>query len=148
MIVSLAVNLKILFSLGRKYKWEKPCQCPKCHSTSLWGHGFVSAFFDGFAKALYLKRYRCPDCGTVLRCRPSGHFPRFQADEKTIRASISMKAGMNQWLRGITPSRQNHWFRGLLRHIAAYLGNTWESGLVAGYEALLNRGIIPVTRSI
>ena len=148
MIVFLAINLNMLLSFGRKYSWKKPCQCPNCHRTRLWGHGSVAVFFDGFAEALFLKRYRCPDCGCVLRIRPLGYLPRFQADEATIRASISMKAKMNRWLRGISRSRQNHWYRGLLRHIAAHLGNAWEKGLAAGYEALLIRGILPVTRSI
>ncbi len=148
MIVFIAINLNMLLTLGRQYSWEKPRQCPNCHSMQLWGHGFVMAFFDGFSQGLYLKRYRCPDCGCVIRCRPAGYFPRYQSDEATIRSSISRKVRMNRWLSGISRSRQNHWYRGLLRHIAAYLGNAWEGGIVGGYEALLIRGIVPVARSI
>lgn len=148
MVVFIAININILIVLGRNYPWKKPFVCPNCGSTRLWGHGFVTAFFDGFVEALFIKRYRCPDCRTVIRCRPAGYFARFQADKETIRASVSMKARMNKWLRGISRSRQNHWYRGLLRHIAAYLGGTWDLGPVQGYVVLLIRGIIPVTRSI
>lgn len=148
MIIFCSVDLNDLSRKGRSFPWVRPGRCPGCQSFRLWGHGFALAYFDGFMKALLIRRYRCPDCGMVFRCRPSGYFPRFQAKVATIRSSIEMKAGIGKWLRGLSRSRQNHWYRGLLRHIAAYLGNTWLKGPLAGFDALLSRELVPVTRCI
>jgi len=146
MIIFFRVNLKILFKKGRNYPWKKPGKCFQCHSNRLWGHGFVSVFFDEFKKALFVKRYRCPDCGTVFRIRPIGYFSRFQASIDTIRSSIALKAGKRERLRGISRTRQQHWYRALLRHIAAYFGDTWEAGMASAFDALISLGVTPVTR--
>jgi putative transposase len=61
MIISVCVNLNEIFSQGRKFKWVKPCNCPRCGSVRLWGHGFVLAYFDGFTHGLLLRRFRCPE---------------------------------------------------------------------------------------
>ena len=84
----------------------------------------------------------------VFRCRPGGYFSRFQAKVETIRCVIAMKAGKGKWLRELSRSRQNHWYRGLLRHIAAYFSDTWEHGPLEGFDALVSQGIVPVTRCI
>jgi hypothetical protein len=148
MIIFCSVDLNALSRKGRSYPWTHPGRCPGCQSFRLWGHGFALAFFDGFMEALLIRRYRCPDCGGVFRCRPLGYFSRFQASVETIRASVVRKAGMGKWTWGISRSRQNHWYRGLLRHISAYFGNTWLKGPLEGFDALLSRGLVPVTRCI
>ncbi len=148
MIIFFWIDLKELYKKGRAYPWKRPGKCPHCGSYRLWGHGFVLAYFDGFINALILKRYRCPDCGKVFRCRPVVYFPRFQASVDTIPTSISSKAINGKWLRGISGTRRRHWYMALLRHIKAFLGNTWKNGVIRGFDALLSMGIVPVTRCI
>ncbi len=137
MIIFSAVKLKELFEKERDYPWTKPEGCPCCNSHRLWGHGFAEAIFDGYARPLLLKLYRCPECGCVIRLRPKGYFKRFQAQVETIRSSITLKSTSNRWLSGISRSRQGHWFRALKKRIKAYLTETWVKGVVAGFNCLL-----------
>jgi len=148
MVISFSVGLKKLFELGRNYPWPRPESCPRCSSYRLWGHGYVSAYFDGYDQPFTLKRYRCPDCGCVIRLRPKGYFGRFQASIASIRSSIVSKAGWNKWMGGISRERQRHWFRSLCRKIKAHLTDAWSQGVVAGFDRLCRIGQIPVSRAI
>jgi hypothetical protein len=148
MVIFFPVILKELLVLGCNYPWPKPDCCPRCSNYRLWGHGYVSAYFDGYDQPLTLKRYRCPDCGCVLRLRPRSHFMRFQASIAFIRSSIVAKAVSNEWIGGADRTRQRHWFRALIRRIRAHLTNSWDQGPVAGFDRLLRMGQIPVSRSI
>ena len=148
MVLFIPVVLKTLFDQGRKYAWPRPADCPHCGSGTVWGHGFAEALFDGYNRPLLLKLYRCPGCGCVIRLRPEGYFKRFQAPIEIIRSSILLKSASNRWLAGIDRTRQCHWFSALKRRIAAYLTDTWRTGVVAGFDSLLQRGQIPVSRSI
>jgi hypothetical protein len=148
MVVFFPVILKRLFRLGRNYPWPKPDSCPRCSSCRLWGHGYVSACFDGYDQSFTLKRYRCPDCGCVIRLRPRGYFKRFQASVATIRSSVIFKAFENRWIGGVGRTRQRHWFNALRRKIKAHLTDAWSQGLVAGFDHLLQMGQIPVSRAI
>jgi hypothetical protein len=148
LIVFVAAKIKEIFSLGRRYAWPRPAFCPRCHDTRMWGHGFVPAYFDGFDEGLLLKRYRCPGCGCVVRLRPRGYFPRFQAPIETIRFSLSHRLSRGRWPPGLSPSRQRHWLKALRRTTIAYLGETWRLGLVGAFDCLLLKGTIPVSRGI
>ncbi len=148
MVMFFPVILKELFVFGRKYPWDKPESCPRCRNYRLWGHGYVAAYFDGFDQFLWLRRYRCPDCGCVIRLRPKGYFKRFQAAIETIRSSIVSKVCKGKWIGGISRSRQQHWFRSLCRRIKIYLADAWDQGYIAGYDRLCRMGQIPVSRSI
>jgi len=148
MVMFFAVKLNELLEKERKYPWQKPDNCPNCNSQRLWGHGFAEAIFDGYDQPLLLKLYRCPDCGCVIRIRPKGYFKRFQAPVAIIRSSITLKSTKNQWLTGISRTRQGHWFRALKKKIIAYLTATWVEGVVAGFNCLLQLNQIPVSRII
>ena len=148
MVLFIPVILKTLFVQGRKYAWSRPAVCPRCRSATVWGHGFAEAIFDGYRRPLLLKLYRCPDCGCVIRLRPEGYFKRFQAPVEIIRASILCKSACNRWLAGINRCRQCHWFNALKKRITAYLTDIWRKGVVAGFDYLLQRGQIPVSRVI
>jgi len=147
MVFFFPVILNDLFKSGRAYQWPRPSGCDRCFSCRLWGHGYVTACFDGFAEPLFLKRYRCPDCGCIICLRPEGYLQRFQAPVKKIRASIQSKAQTGKWLTGICRNRQRHWYKSLLKKIKAYLTDTWE-GVLAGFDCLLNSGKNPVSRAI
>ena len=148
MIIFFPVILKSLFEKGRDYPWLRPEKCPHCNNYKVWGHGFVGGLFDGFRQPLLLRRNRCPDCGCIIRCRPAGYFKRFQASIETIRCSISSKTEKGRWLPGISCSRLTHWWRALKRRMAAFLGNTWNLGVLEGFDYLLAQGQTPASRSI
>ena len=148
MILFFPVALKALFCKGRNYPWPRPDGCPNCKRFTVWGHGFTTAIFDGYDQPLFLKLFRCPDCGCVIRLRPRGFFKRFQAPIETIRSSIASKSTKDRWLPGISRSRQCHWYRSLCKRIKAYLTDTWRQGTLAGFDYLLQIGQTPVSRSI
>ena len=148
LIVFVAAKIKEIFLRGREYPWPRPELCPRCRESGVWGHGFVLAYFDGLAQGLLLKRYRCPGCGCVIRMRPQGYFPRFQASIETIRFCLSERLSRGRWPPGLSRSRRRHWLRALRRKAAAYLGQGWQQGLLTAFEGLLLKGITPVSRRI
>jgi len=148
MVIFFSVILKDLLLQGRYYPFPKPESCPRCEGFRLWGHGFVSAYFDGYDQPFCIKRYRCPDCRCVLRLRPEGYFRRFQASVATIRSSIFCKATTHRWLPGISRSRQCHWFRSLQKRIKVYLSDTWHRGIVFGFDHLVALSRSPISRAI
>jgi len=148
MIINVKADIKQIFKLGKKFKWRRPDKCKYCGEPRLWGHGFVISFFDGFGQGLYLKRYRCPYCHTVFKLKPKGYFKRFQADIKTIFASILSRIYKSRYLPQLSWSRQHFWFAALKRNINAYLSNTWNKGLASGFMELVRMDKLPVTSSI
>jgi len=148
MISCVTVKLKQIFKKGRNYSWPRPELCLRCHSHQLWGHGYVASYFDGFAQPLYLKRYRCPGCGCVIKMKPAGFLNRFQACTDTIRSSIGWRLKTGCWLAGLSRSRQNHWFDGLVRKVKAYFGDRWDRHLLTAFDLLIARGQNPVSRVI
>ena len=147
MVFFFPVILNDLFTFGRAYQWPKPPECDRCSSCRLWGHGYVTACFDGFTEPLFLKRYRCPDCGCIICLRPEGYLQRFQASVEKIRSSIQSKVQTGKWLSELCRNRQRHWYKSLLKNIKAYLTDTWEE-VIAGFDCLLNSGKNPVSRAI
>lgn len=148
MIVAAVVMLKDILSKGKDYPWAKPSECPKCKWKRLWGHGFVSAWFDGCVDAIFLKRYRCPQCGCVICLKPQGYFDRFHCTIEDIRTNLSHRIKTSLWLPGTSRSRQGHWLRALKRNAKAYLGDVFDGDLLDAFEQLLHMGKTPVTRSI
>jgi len=148
MILKVKADIKQIFKLGKKFKWQKPAKCQQCGDPTLWGHGFVLSFFDNFGQGLYLKRYRCPYCHTVIKLKPLGYFNKFQADIKTIFSSILSRVYKNKYLAEASWSRQHFWFTALNRNINAYLSNSWNKGIAAGFRELIRMNKIPVTSSI
>ncbi|MBW2251186.1 MAG: hypothetical protein JRF60_11300 [Deltaproteobacteria bacterium] len=106
------------------------------------------AYFDGFYDGIWLKRYRCPVCGTVIRLRPKGYFPRFQSSIETIRSSIIHKQSKDRWLNRIGRTRQLHWLKALRRRMSAVFGNICLYDLKGAFDYFVNAGINPVSRSI
>lgn len=148
MIVSVIVSIKEIVAKGRDFPWPRPEVCPRCHGHRVWGHGFVAAFFDGFADEALLRRYRCPDCRCVLRLRPSGFFKRFQASIETIRDCIVYRLANSRWPKAISHTRQGHWLRSLYRKTLAYFGQGWKDRLLEGFDYLVRMDEIPVSRRI
>ena len=146
MILSVCVKLKDIDEQGRNFHWPKPPDCPRCCSVRIWGHGFVLAYFDGFAFGLWLRRYRCPDCNCIIRMKPEGYFPRFQASIETIYSCLKQRLCTGRWNRDLSTSRQRHWLAALKRKTMAFfgIGNDW----ILSFPRLMDMDRIPVSRAI
>ena len=121
--------------------------CPRCGGR-IWGHGYCTGYFDGYGEALWLKRYRCPDCRGIIKLKPKGYWPRFQATIETIRRSISHRLTYHKWLPDLPRSRQGHWLRGLRRQVFFHLGAGFAGDLVQAFDDLRVKGVIASSRSI
>lgn len=146
LILFVEASVKSIFRLGRDFSWPKPKACPRCQGR-LWGHGFVEAYFDGFDAPLLLRRYRCPECRSVIRLRPKGYWPRFQASVGTIRRCLVSRLKLLKWRPDLPRSRQRHWLRGLRRQIVIHLGASWTGDLLEAFDQLASQGIIAVSRT-
>jgi hypothetical protein len=147
MILFVAVDLKQLFSLGRNFPWKKPSICPCCHQSHLWGHGFSDTIFDGYPAALPMRRFMCPLCGCVIKCRPKGYFSRFQTAIDTIKSHLRQRIGAGRWSSPDRGALGRHWLAALKRKVLVYLGLQWKERLIAGFDRLCQLKIIPVSMS-
>jgi hypothetical protein len=148
MIIFVEVSLKQIFKLKEKFPWPKPKKCPNCNAYRVWKHGFALANFDGYSSSLVIRRFRCPDCGGVIRMRPAGYFSKFHASISTIRSSIASKLCENRWLDNISRTRQRHWYNALKRRIKAWFGDSRQGDLLAAFNFFVSKGISPVSRSL
>ena len=147
MILIVDACVKKIFRLGRSFPWPRPQNCPRCGGR-IWGHGFTGSYFDGFNEPLWLKRYRCPDCRAIIKLRPKGYWPRFQATIDTIRRSISHRLTHHKWLPDLPRSRQWHWLRGLRRQVFFHFGAGWSGDLLDAFDELSRRGMIAASRAL
>jgi len=148
MVIAVAATLKEILAKGKDYPWPRPSECPECKRKRLWGHGFVSAWFDECVGIIFLRRYRCPECGCVICLKPQDYFDRFHCTIEAIRTSLSHRIKTSRWLPGTSRSRQGHWLRALKRNAKAYLGEVFKEDLLNAFDQLLHMGKTPVTRSI
>lgn len=146
MILFVCAKLNDIFEQGRNFNWIKPQICPRCGSVRMWGHGFVIAYFDGFTQGLFLRRYRCPGCKCIVRMKVQGYFRRFQASIDTIGCCLEHRLSRGRWRKDLIASRQRHWLSALRRKCMAFFGLGID--LMAGFDRLANKGVIPVSRAI
>jgi DNA-directed RNA polymerase subunit RPC12/RpoP len=146
-ILFVSVAVKSLVELGHQYEWPRNQVCPECGSR-LWGHGFISAWFDGCPGAVRLPRYRCSHCRKVFRVRPVGYWSRFQASISDISQSLTHRLNLLRWPSGRSSSRQRHWLSGLKKQIFARWGANWAGSLLDAFDLLCRDGIPAVSRSI
>ena len=114
MLLRVNVCLKRLSILGKEYKWTKPSHCPRCQNSRLWGHGFVAKCFRSFSQKLWLKRYRCCQCGMVLTIHPQGFWPRFQANIQHIYFILRHRLTRFHWPKSSSRQRAGHWLQSFL----------------------------------
>jgi len=122
-VIAVTLRLEDLFRQGKDFKWERPCACPKCQG-KLWGHGFTSRYFQGFSSVLWIKRFRCPGCGTVLAFRPQGFWPRIQYSIEVIFQALQLRLTAHRWPRGMSRQRAGHWLSGF--HLKLRLHPAWR----------------------
>lgn len=109
------IDLQKIQELGKHFKWEYPNTCPAC-SGRLWGHGFVLRYFIGFAAGLWMKRWHCPDCGSVHTARPVEYCPGVQYPISLQQKSLTEKLSGKPFLKAISRQVQQHWLK-TFRHI-------------------------------
>lgn len=95
-----------------------------------------------------LRRYRCPECGCVIKLKPKGYFRQFQATIETIRFDIECRLRTGRWPVGCSGPRCRHWLRGLKRQALAHLGIKWLGELTWAFDRLIEMGKIPVSRVV
>jgi hypothetical protein len=143
------VCVKTLMEQGRKYRWKRPERCPKCKSVGVWGHGYVSAYFDeAGSQSVFLKRYRCPECGVVIRLRPGGYWRGIQASIVEVRQCVLSRLEKGRWPPGSNSARGRHWLRALKRQVRTQLGMSYADELAQGFLELLRRGVCAVSRAV
>lgn len=149
LILFVEVCVKTLVELGRQYPWQRPEQCPKCQGVRVWGHGYVEAYFDEAGSAcVLLKRYRCPECGVVIRLRPSGYWRRIQAAVATVRQCVTERIATGRWPPNSNPPRQRHWLRALKRQVRTRLGMSYAERIAEGFLELVRCGVCAVSRAV
>lgn len=149
LILFVEVCVKRLVELGRKYRWQRPEQCPKCGGVRVWGHGYVAAYFDEAGRAcVFLKRYRCPECRLVMRLRPCGYWERIQATVAAVHHCVVHRLNKGRWPPGCNGARGRHWLRGLRRQVRTHLGMSYAQELAEGFTELVRRGVCAVSRAV
>lgn len=147
MIWSVELDLKQIQQQGKDYAWPRPQACPRCQHWKVWGHGYALRYFDGFSAALPMKCYRCPLCGCVITARPDVYFPRIRSCMQDIVTCLTQRLEQGRWpALSLRRSRLRHWLANLAGQVRIYLTDTWSCGLLAGYEELRARGLIPISR--
>lgn len=102
-------NLEKIQEAGKDFLWQRPRRCPWCGSSRLWGHGFVLRYFFGYACGLWMKRWRCPDCGAVHTARPHEYAPGVQHPMKLQQQIIWQKLVGRPFLPEVSRQVQQHW---------------------------------------
>jgi len=149
MIINQEINLADIFRLGRSYEYIRPDKCPQCGSSRIWGHGFVSRYFDDYDLCLYLKRWICAECGCVISIRPVNYFARHHCIILKIFSVLSERLNTGFWSRDpcIRRQRGGHWLRALKRNIQVFLGNEWAEKTITGFNQLITLSKCPVLRT-
>ena len=141
LIVYLSVDCNQLSAEGKSFRWLRPSRCPSCDGARLWGHGYVRRFFDDFSDALWMKRWRCPECSAVHTARPHRFWRGFWAPRSAILKSLASKEYENHWLPSPARQRQQYWWRGL--QIQRQFDSVFET-----LASLVDQAIIVATHSL
>lgn len=124
MIVALNATANEISESGRKFNWPEH-SCEKC-SRKMWGHGYVSRYFDGITDPIPIKRLICAGCGMVVIFRPSTHWARFRSSIKSIYEILCFRLKDCFWPPGFRRQRGGYW---LTKLIAVVLMNGVTSTL-------------------
>ena len=146
MILYSEVSVKEIFKKGKGYVWRRPERCPECGSGRLWGHGYVTRYFEGFEEALWMKRWRCVDCGGVHTMRPEGFWRRFRHTVVRILKSLKEKISGGGWLGELSRQAQQYWWRGFGRQCGRE-GKTGKK-VLAVLERMHADGVMTATHSL
>lgn len=145
LILHFAVDVKRLVEEGKDYCWPRPERCPRCEGRRLWGHGYVRRYFEGWIEGIWIKRYRCPDCGAVHTLRPERFYKGFYYSILTILLSLLNRIVHSRYLKCLSRQVQQYWWRGLRRQASRFHNVKVPDSHIVGQ--LLREGIIAVSHS-
>ncbi len=146
MVLYSRVRFKTLERLGKEYRWQRPQSCPGCGSQRLYGHGYVQRYFDCLSGPVWVRRYRCAECGKVHTLRPARHWRKFLAPIESVVRCLRSKIETNRWVDEWSRQRQQYWWRGFLKRLlaAGFIGRPSPEQL----WQLLRGRIIAATHSL
>lgn len=107
MILYRKISLQLLSEQGKAFKWEDQ-NCEQCQRP-MWGHGRVSRYFAELSCVVHLKRFRCPECGTVGIVRPTGYWPRIRSSIQSIYFALKTRLESQRWHYSGLRQRAGHW---------------------------------------
>jgi len=142
-ILICRIDLEKIQEFGKEFAWKNPGSCPHCRGRRLWGHGYVMRYFFGYALGLWIKRWRCPDCGSVHTARPEGFLPGVQYPQGIQINSLQEKLKGKNFLKTISRQVQQHWRKTFL--IRSRELSNWADPREFFTDAL-SSGQIPVTK--
>jgi hypothetical protein len=145
LVLHVAVDVQTLVTLGKKYPWPRPIRCLSCTSSRVWGHGYVRRYFEGFVHPLWIRRLRCPDCGTVYTLRPDLFYRRFRYSLRTILSSLMTKVVDGLWLPSLPRQNQQYWYKGLRLQSLRTRNMVFPD--VTVLKEIISSGFIPVSHS-
>jgi hypothetical protein len=109
----------------------------------------VPAYFDeAGSTCVWVKRYRCAECGVVLRVRPLGYWKRIQATVEAVRRCVMDRLEKGRWPPGCNSARGRHWLRGLRRQVRTHLGMSYVERIAEGFAELVRCGVCAVSRAV
>lgn len=109
MILFVKITPLLLLEAGKNHKWEN-CYCEKC-KRNMWGHGFVSRYFSEHSEAVFLKRYRCPECSVVVTTRPESYWKFIRSSISSVLQALLFKISNHKWPWNITRQRGGQWLK-------------------------------------
>lgn len=115
MVVAINATVLDLANFDKFFKWPE-LTCEKC-SRKMWGHGFVSRYFEGVSHLIRIKRLICPDCGMVVVFRPREFWPRFRSSIEEIYDALITRLQSGFWPVGFKRQRGWHWLASLMRAV-------------------------------
>jgi hypothetical protein len=146
LVLHISVDVKQLYELGKKYPWPRPDRCLSCTSRRVWGHGYVPRYFEGYVQPLWVKRLRCPDCGTVYTLRPDLFYRGFRYAIATILSSLMMKIANHRWLSHISRQAQHYWYRGL--RLQAFRIRSISFPDMGALQEVMSAGFVPASHAL
>lgn len=146
MVLHVAADVNEIARLGKDFPWIKPAGCPRCHQP-LWWHGFTLAYFPPLVAAVFLRRLRCSCCKAVHRLKPDGYWRRFRTPIIEIQSCVEHRTVSGRWCSEQPRERQRQWWRRLRRLAAAVLGLAIAGDTMHSFQALFEKGFIPVSSS-
>ena len=113
MILPYKITLEELSKNGKNYKWPKH-HCEHC-KRNMWGHGYVTRYFEAIVGTVFLKRYRCPGCLALVIVRPEGYWPRTRSSILSIYQALHCRLSLGHWPSLFPRQRGNHWLKKFVR---------------------------------
>lgn len=94
-----------------------------------------------------MRRFICPACRCVIKCRPKGYFARFQTAIGTIKSHLVVRLDTGRWPPMCLTARGRYWLAALKAKTLVYLGLGWMNRLAEAFDRLRRLKIVPVSVS-